>query len=67
MYYIGLAVHKRTVSYRVKDCSGAIHSQGTIPTTRFDLDCWMKTLRQPWTVAMEATMFTVWIYDHLIP
>jgi transposase len=27
----------------------------------------MKTLPQPWTVAMEATIFTGWIYDHLVP
>jgi len=27
----------------------------------------MKTLPQPWTVAMEATIFTAWIYDHLQP
>ncbi len=26
----------------------------------------MKTLPAPWTVAMEATMFTGWIYDHLL-
>ena len=24
-------------------------------------------LPQPWTVAMEATVFTGWIYDHLLP
>src|SRR5207249_3985759 len=28
---------------------------------------WMRTLPQPWTVAMEATIFTGWIYDHLHP
>jgi transposase len=28
---------------------------------------WMKTLPQPWTAAMEATIFTGWIYDHLKP
>jgi hypothetical protein len=49
MYYIGLDVHKRTISYCVKDGSGAIHSEGTIPATRLDLDRWMKTLPQPWT------------------
>jgi hypothetical protein len=49
-YYIGLDVHKRTISYCVKDGSGAIHAQGAIPATRFDLDRWMKTLPQPWTV-----------------
>jgi transposase len=32
-----------------------------------DLDLWMKTLPHPWSAAMEATMFTGWIYDHLKP
>lgn len=67
MYYIGLDVHKKTISYCVKDAGGRIHAEGKIPATRFDLDRWMKTLPQPWTVAMEATMFTGWIYDHLLP
>ena len=67
MYYIGLDVHKRIISYCVKDGSGTIYAEGTIPATRFDLDHWMKTLPQPWTAAMEATMFTGWIYDHLQP
>ena len=67
MYYIGLDVHKRTISYCVKDSSGAIHSEGSLPATRLDLDRWMKTLPQPWTAAMEATMFSGWIYDYLKP
>ena len=67
MYYIGLDVHKRTISYCVKDGSGKIHAEGTIPATRFDLDRWMRTLPQPWTAAMEATVFTGWIYDQLLP
>jgi transposase len=67
MYYIGLDVHKRTISYCVKDVSGVIRAEGTIPATRFDLDGWMRTLPQPWTAAMEATVFTGWIYDHLQP
>src|ERR1700752_2388753 len=67
MYYIGLDVHKRTISYCVKNGSGAIHAEGTLPATRGDLDRWMKALPQPWTAAMEATVFTGWIYDHLQP
>lgn len=67
MYYIGLDVHKRIISYCVKDGSGKIHAEGKIPATRFDLDRWMKTLPQPWTAAMEATLFTGWIYDQLKP
>ena len=67
MYYIGLDVHKRTISYCVKDASGRVYAEGSLPATRFDLDRWMKALPQPWTTAMEATVFTGWIYDHLQP
>ena len=46
---------------------GKRYAEGTIPATRMDLEHWMKTLPQPWSAAMEATMFTNWIYDHLKP
>jgi transposase len=67
MYYIGLDVHKKTISYCIKDASGQVKSEGAVNATRTDLDLWMKTLPQPWTAAMEATIFTGWIYDHLRP
>src|ERR1700722_983464 len=67
MYYIGLDVHKKTISYCVKDVSGQVHREGQIGATRRELDGWMKTLPPPWMVAMEATIFTGWIYDHLLP
>src|SRR5579863_4020622 len=67
MYYIGLDVHKRKISYCVKDGSGRIHAEGSISATRLDLNHWMRSLPQPWSAAMEATMFTGWIYDHLKP
>jgi len=67
MYYIGLDVHKKKISYCVKDGSGTVHAEGTVPATRLELDLWMKRLPQPWSAAMEATIFTGWIYDHLKP
>lgn len=67
MYYIGLDVHKKTISYCVKDASGRVHAEGTVGATRTELDHWIKRLPQPWCVAMEATIFTGWIYDHLLP
>ena len=67
MYYVGLDVHKKAIRYCVKDASGQIHREGKIAATRHELDAWMKTLPQPWTAAMEATIFTGWIYDHLLP
>ena len=65
MYYIGLDVHKKTISYCVKDASGQIHREGTIGATRNELDVWIRTLPEPRIMAMEATIFTGWIYDHL--
>ena len=65
MYYIGLDVHKQKISYCVKDGGGTVFAEGWIPATRFDLDRWMKKLPQPWSAALEATMFSGWIYDHL--
>jgi len=63
MYYIGLDVHKKTISYCVKDAAGHVHREGKIGSTRRELDAWIKALPQPRTIAMEATIFTGWIYD----
>jgi len=67
MYYIGLDVHKKTISYCVKDAAGCVHGEGKIGSTRRELDAWVRTLAQPRMIAMEATIFTGWIYDHLLP
>ena len=67
MYYIGLDVHKRTISYCVKDAAGHVHREGKIGSTRCELDAWIRTLPQPRMMALEATIFTGWIYDHLLP
>src|SRR5579863_5480877 len=67
MYYIGLDIHKKTISYCVKDAAGCVHQEGKIGSTRRELDAWIRTLPQPRTIAMEATIFTGWIYDHLLP
>ena len=67
MYFIGLDVHKKTISYCVKDAAGRVHQEGKIGSTRLELDGWIRTMPQPRTIAMEATIFTGWIYDHLLP
>src|ERR1700742_3709767 len=67
MYFIGLDVHKKAISYCVKDAAGRVHQEGKIGSTRWELDCWIRTMPQPRMIAMEATIFTGWIYDHLLP
>jgi len=67
MYYIGLDVHKKTISYAIKLADGTVHREGIVNATRGALDEWIARLPQPWTAAMEATLFSGWIYDHLLP
>jgi len=67
MYYIGLDIHKKTISYCVKDAAGCVHREGKIGSSRRELDAWVRTLPQPRMMAMEATIFTGWIYDYLLP
>src|SRR6202046_1802818 len=67
MYYIGLDVNKKTISYCVKDAAGREYQEGKIGSTRWELDGWIRTMPQPRMIAMEATIFTGWIYDHLLP
>ena len=67
MYFIGLDVHKKTISSCVKDATGRVHQEGKVRATRLDPDSWIATLPQPRTIAMEATVLTAWIYDYLLP
>ena len=42
MYYIGLDVHKKTISYCVKDAAGRVHQEGKIGSARRELDAWIR-------------------------
>jgi hypothetical protein len=47
MHFIGLDIHKKTISYCVKDPHGRVLRKGMVAATRQDLDAWMKSLPQP--------------------
>ncbi|MBN2258290.1 MAG: IS110 family transposase, partial [Anaerolineaceae bacterium] len=66
-YYIGLDIHKRIIAYCVKAIDGRLIDQGKIGADRQSLEQWVKGLPGPWIGAMEATMFTGWVYDFLKP
>src|SRR3979490_1407190 len=65
MHYVGLDIHKKSISSCVRQADGTIVQESTIAATHQALDRWMEQLPQPWVAGMEATMFTGWIYDHL--
>jgi len=56
MYYIGLDVHKKSISFCVKDAAGRVLNEGKIGSTRQELDAWVETLPQPRMIAMETIM-----------
>jgi transposase len=65
--YVGLDLHKKTVAWCAKDERGRIVGEGTVGATRGELAAWAAGLGRPWIGAMEATLFTGWIYDWLKP
>jgi len=67
IHYIGLDVHKKTIAYCIKTVTGSIVRQGSISAERKALRQWLAELPGPWMGAMEATIFTGWIYDFLMP
>jgi transposase len=44
-----------------------VFQEGKIRSTRRELDAWIRIMPRPHTIAMEATFFTGWIYDYLLP
>ena len=67
MHYIGFDVHKKVISFCEKQMDGSVVNQGVIRATRQSLNEWAAERKTPWIGAMEATLFTGWIYDHLLP
>jgi transposase len=67
IHYIGFDVHKKTISYCVKAADGTILEEGKLLATRAALIEWASKRTVPWHGAMEATLFSGWIYDTLKP
>ena len=67
VYSIGLDIHKKVIAYCIKTKDGHLVGQGAIGADRASLIEWVNGLPGPWVGAMEATIFTGWIYDFLAP
>jgi transposase len=66
-YFIGLDIHKRTIAFCIKYADGRVHSEGAGAADRGSLRRWVEGLPGVWDGAMEATLFTGWVYDYLKP
>ena len=66
-HYIGFDVHKKSISYCVKTADGQIVEEGKLRATHDALRQFAGKRPEPWHGAMEATLFSGWIYDMLKP
>ena len=65
--YVGLDVHKKSISWCAKRQDGKVFGEGSVKATRQCLTEWVSTFNEPWIGALEATIFSGWIYDFLKP
>jgi transposase len=56
---------KNSIRFCVKAADGQVLEEGKLAATRKALTAWAQARKEPWVGAMEATLFTGWIYDHL--
>ncbi len=65
MNYVGLDVHKRTISFCVRSPDGTILQEGCMTALGEELDKLLAEVPAPCVVGLESTLFTEWVYDHL--
>lgn len=66
-HYIGLDIHKQSVSFCEKRADGKTLSSGSFSTRRQAVAQWASQRAHPWLGAMEATLFSGYLYDMLTP
>lgn len=67
IHYIGFDDHKKIVNYCAKTADGTIVEEDKVRATHQALRQWAEKRPAPWHGAMEATLFSGWIYDTLKP
>lgn len=67
-YYVGLDVHRQSISYCIKRPEGTIVREGKVLAQRQALTEWAQSLGDvPWCGGLEATICSHWIYHLLRP
>jgi len=66
-HYVGLDIHKRTISFCEKRADGQTVAAGAFGAKRESMQQWAEARPTPWVGGMEATLFTGFVYDVLTP
>lgn len=64
-YYVGLDVHRKSISFCLKRADGTMVKEGKIASTREAIAEWARTFDGPWCCGLEATIGSHWIYEQL--
>ena len=68
LYYVGLDIHKTIISYCIKTAEDKKPiAEGKLAANHRVVLDFFESLTAPFIIGMEATMFTGWIYDLLVP
>lgn len=66
-HYIGLDIHKATISFCEKRSDGQTMASGSFKARRDCMRDWAAERMTPWVGGMEATLFSGFVYDVLKP
>lgn len=66
-YYIGLDVHRKSISFCARRPDGTIAKEGKIAASREAIREWARSFDGPWRCGLEATICSHWIYQELKP
>ncbi len=66
-HYIGFDVHKKHINFCIKGGNDEVVEEGRLMAERSALRWWAGTQTYRWHGAMEATLFSGWIFDTLKP
>jgi transposase len=66
-HFIGLDIHKRSIAYCEKNPLGTVVDRGTFFARRDELVAFATSRTRPFVAGIEATLFSGWVYDALLP
>lgn len=66
-HYLGLDIHKCSIAYCEKSITGEVVARGSLAARKKDLEAFAKSRPAPFIAGIEATMFSGWVYDTLLP
>ncbi len=66
-HFVGLDIHKCSITFCEKTAAGRTVAQGTIAARRDKLVAFAQSRSSPFVAGIEATLFSGWVYDVLLP